>query len=121
MPVWQAVIGLAVICAGFLVASGDMAIISSPEQIPYLYVIGFGNTVLGCLVSRPRYSLRGPLATIAIAHVYALYTWLLFPALARAAIRQLRARDDWNRTDRVPLDPASDAVNGSPAELRRAA
>ena len=103
MPLWQAVIGCAVICAGVLVAIGDAAIITGPEQIPYLYAIGFGNTVLGCLVSRPRYSLQSRLATIGIAHVYALYTWLLFPALARAAVRQLTARDDWNRTDRVPL------------------
>jgi 1,2-diacylglycerol 3-beta-glucosyltransferase len=122
MPVWQAIIGLAVICAGFLIAFRDMPIISSPEQIPYLYVIGFGNTVLSCLVSRPKYSLRGPLATIGIAHVYALYTWLLFPALARAAVRRLRARDDWNRTDRVPIEAApEDAASGSPTELRRAA
>jgi 1,2-diacylglycerol 3-beta-glucosyltransferase len=122
MPVWQAVIGCAVICAGVLVAIGDAAIIRRPQQIPYLYAIGFGNTVLGCLVSRPKYSLRGPFATIAIAHVYALYTWLLFPALTRAAIRQLRARDDWIRTDRVPLEPeATDAENGPKAELRRAA
>ena len=116
MPVWQAVIGCAVICAGVLVALGDAAIITGPEQLPYLYAIGFGNTVLGCLVSRPKYSLHSRLAIIGIAHVYALYTWLLFPALLRATVRQLRARDDWNRTDRVPIEALS-AVN-APAELR---
>jgi 1,2-diacylglycerol 3-beta-glucosyltransferase len=121
MPVWQTVIGCAVVCAAILAASGDAAVVSGPGQIPYLYAIGFGNTVLGCLVSRPKYSLRTPLATFVLAHVYALYTWLLFPALARAAIRQLGARDDWNRTDRVPLEPASGEASSSVLAERRAA
>jgi 1,2-diacylglycerol 3-beta-glucosyltransferase len=121
MPLWQAVIGCAVVCAGVLAAVGDSAVISGPEQVPYLYAIGFGNTVLGCLLSRPKYSLRTPLATFALAHVYALYTWLLFPALARAAIRQLRADDDWNRTDRVPLQPASGETAAGALQDRPAA
>jgi 1,2-diacylglycerol 3-beta-glucosyltransferase len=111
MPVWQAVIGCAVICAGALVALGDASIVTGPEQIPYLYAIGFGNTVLGCLVARPRSSRRALWASVGIAHVYALYTWLLFPALARAAARQLTARQEWNRTDReqLQLAPAEDS------------
>lgn len=124
MPVWQAVIGAAVICAVVLVAFGYAAILTGPEHIPYLYAIGFGNTVLGCLVSRPKYSLRSPLATIGIAHVYAFYTWLLFPALARAAVRQLRARDDWDRTDRVAIgvtSPVLDASAGGRSDAARAA
>ena len=107
MPLWQAIIGCAVVCAGVLVALGDASILAGPEQLPYLYAIGFGNTVLGCLVSRPRFGLRSPIRTIAIAHVYALYTWLLFPALARAGARQMTARRDWNRTDREPLQLTS--------------
>jgi 1,2-diacylglycerol 3-beta-glucosyltransferase len=121
MPLWQAVIGSAVICAAVLAALGDTAIVTEPGQIPSLYAIGFGNTVLGCLVSRPRYSLRTPLATFCLAHVYALYTWLLFPALTRAAFRQLRAHDEWNRTDRVPLGPASTEAGPAAVTERRAA
>jgi len=114
MPLWQAIIGCAVLCAGVLVALGDAPILTSPEQLPYLYAIGFGNTVLGCLVSRPKYSLRSPIKTIGIAHVYALYTWLLFPALARALARQVTAQRDWNRTDREPLQLTSDERNLEP-------
>ena len=103
------------LCAGVLVALGDAPILASPEQIPYLYAIGFGNTVLSCLVSRPRYSLRSPLKTIGIAHVYALYTWLLFPALARAVARQVSDRRDWNRTDREPLQPGQGKALSEPS------
>jgi hypothetical protein len=42
-----------------------------------------------------------------IAHVYALYTWILFPVLLRAFARQLAARRDWSRTDREPLSSAT--------------
>jgi 1,2-diacylglycerol 3-beta-glucosyltransferase len=103
MPLWQTIIGCAVICAGALVALGDAPVLASPEQIPYLYAIGFGNTVLGCLVARSRDSFRSPVKTVGIAHVYALYTWLLFPTLARAVARQATSRREWNRTDREPL------------------
>ena len=46
---------------------------------------------------------------VGVAHLYALYTWLLFPVLVRSIARQLGTRRDWARTDRVPLEPATGA------------
>ena len=59
--------------------------------------------MLGCLATRHATGWRGWLRAIAVAHLYALYTWLLFPVLMRALARQLGTRRDWARTDRVPL------------------
>jgi 1,2-diacylglycerol 3-beta-glucosyltransferase len=115
MPLWQAIIGCAVICAAALVIFGNAPILSSPEEIVYLYAVGFGNTVLGCLVSRRTRGWRSFLIAIGMGHLYALYTWLLFPALARAAARQLTSRSNWDRTDREPLDPAAAELEELPA------
>ena len=51
----------------------------------------------------------GWLRAIVVAHLYALYTWLLFPVLLRSIARQLGTRRDWARTDRVPLESAPTA------------
>ena len=42
-------------------------------------------------------------AGILLAPIYAAYTWLLWPVLARAAARQLTHRSDWAKTAREPL------------------
>jgi hypothetical protein len=44
--------------------------------------------------------------SIATAHMYAIYSWLLFPVLLRSVTRQLGTRRDWVRTDREPLESA---------------
>lgn len=67
------------------------------------YVLGFGATLLGCLASKASAGPRGWILAILIAQIYAFYCWLLWPALARAAARQLTEQRDWARTEREPL------------------
>jgi 1,2-diacylglycerol 3-beta-glucosyltransferase len=68
-----------------------------------VYVLAFGNTTLGCLASRAAGGARSWLHALVLGHVYAVYTWILFPVLARSTARQVAARRDWARTDREPL------------------
>ena len=84
MPLWQTVIGAALVCAIALAATGRAGIVPAAETIPVVYILGFSNAVLGCLGSRHATGWRSWLRAIAIAHLYALYTWLLFPVLLRA-------------------------------------
>jgi len=106
MPLWQAIVGAAFVCAIVLAALGIASVIPSPEILPEVYVLGFSNSVLGCLATR-HVAGRGRLHSILIAHLYAIYTWLLFPVLLRALVRQMGTRREWSRTDRVPLEPAA--------------
>jgi hypothetical protein len=62
--------------------------------------------VLGCFAARQASGWRSWLKAIAVAHLYALYTWILFPVLVRSLARQLTTRRDWARTDREPLSAA---------------
>jgi 1,2-diacylglycerol 3-beta-glucosyltransferase len=108
MPLWQTIVGAALACAIALGALGIAPITPSTDILPEVYVLGFSNSVLGCLATRHA-SGRSWLRAIAVAHLYALYTWLLFPVLVRALVRQMGARREWARTDRVPLEPATGA------------
>jgi 1,2-diacylglycerol 3-beta-glucosyltransferase len=109
MPIWQAIIGSALVCAVVLAVTGQAGIVPTAETLPVVYILGFSNAVLGCLGSRHATGWRSWIRAIVIAHVYALYTWILFPVLLRAFGRQLAARRDWSRTDREPLASATSA------------
>ena len=109
MPVWQAIVGGALVCALALAATGRAGVVPAAETVPVVYILGFSNAVLGCLAARHAAGWRSWLRSVGIAHLYALYTWLLFPVLLRSLARQLGTRRDWSRTDREPLEPASDA------------
>jgi 1,2-diacylglycerol 3-beta-glucosyltransferase len=100
MPVWQSIVGAALVCAVALAATGQAGIVPAAETIPVVYLLGFSNAVLGCLGSRHATGWRSWVRSIGIAHLYAFYTWLLFPVLLRALARQIGARRDWARTDR---------------------
>jgi 1,2-diacylglycerol 3-beta-glucosyltransferase len=103
MPIWQTIVGSALVVAVVLAALGIAPLTPSAEVLPEVYVLGFSNAILGCLATRHSGGWRGWLRAIAVAHLYALYTWLLFPVLVRSIARQLGTRRDWARTDRVPL------------------
>ena len=103
MPIWQAIVGVSVLVAAALAALGAVPIVPAPEQVPIVYVHAFGNTTLGCLASRAAGGARSWLQALVLGHVYAVYTWILFPVLARSTARQVAARRDWARTDREPL------------------
>ena len=66
-------------------------------------MLAFGGTILGCVAGRRGQGLRGYVVGFLVGHVYALYTWLIWPVLARSVTRQLTHNQHWSRTDRVPL------------------
>ena len=57
----------------------------------------------------------------AAAHVYAFYSWLLWPVLVRSALRQLTERRDWAKTEREPLETDPPLVPGAVPGVPRSA
>ncbi len=106
MPVWQGVIGLGLIAAVILALNGTASLWGAGPtwQLGFFYLLAYGGTILGCVAARSREGLRGVLTGVLIAQVYAPYTWFLWPVLLRSSLRQLRARDDWAKTEREPLE-----------------
>jgi 1,2-diacylglycerol 3-beta-glucosyltransferase len=103
MPLWQSLVGLGFVTAAVLWLTGSVGLVPSAETIPLVYVLGFSNGVLGCFAARQASGWRSWLHAILVAHLYALYTWILFPVLVRSVARQITTRRDWSRTDREPL------------------
>ena len=110
MPVWQTVVGVALVAAVALVATGTTGFwLGGPWwQMGFFYLLGFGGVIMGCVARGD--GLRGTpgaLAGILVAQAYAFYSWILWPVLARAGTRQAIKRRGWEKTQREALGPAS--------------
>ena len=104
-PAIQAVIGVA-FAASILLAVFDVAGFWSDTgwlQLAFFFVLGFGGVVLGCVARGRRRGLAGLLGAVVVVPVYAAYSWLIWPVLTRAALRQLVRRRDWAKTAREPI------------------
>ena len=112
MPLWQGLIGVALVVALALAVSGDDAVLGRRPRAGsclLIYVLGFGGTMLGCIAARAADGPRGCAprrphrARLRVLH------WLLWPVLVRSAVRQLTERRDWVKTEREPLEPPPQA------------
>lgn len=103
-PLLQGIVGVSLIAALGLAATGTVPFWAGGPmwQLLIVYVLAFGGTVLGCLAARPG-GFRERVVAIALGHVYTLYTWLIWPVLLRATVRQLAGRQGWAKTRREPL------------------
>jgi 1,2-diacylglycerol 3-beta-glucosyltransferase len=108
MPLWQAIVGGALVAAIALAVTGVTSFWEGNELwvLAFFYLLGFGGTMLGCVAAGLRHDGPGFFAGLATAQVYAFYSWILWPALVRSTVRQLTERRDWVKSDRVAV-PAS--------------
>lgn len=109
MPLWQSVVGIALVGAVVLVATGASGFwLDGPWwQAAFFVLLGFGGVVMGCAARGA--GLHGPAGAargVAVALVYAFYSWILWPVLVRAALRQAFQRRSWAKTEREALEPA---------------
>ena len=105
MPLWQAIVGAALIAGIVLALTGVVPFWGDGPwwQLAFFYLLGFGGTMFGCIARGLRDGGGGPLVGFLIAQVYAFYSWLLWPVLVRSILRQLTERRDWTKTEREPL------------------
>ena len=115
-PVWQALIGLALLASIVLAITGVAGYFTDESvfQLVFFYLLGFGTVVFGCIAAKAQQGPFGWLLGLLIAQLYGFYSWLLWPVLARASARQLTERRDWAKTEREPLadggaEPSADA------------
>lgn len=112
LPFLQGMIGIVLICALVLAATGAAPWWGDGPTwyLAVVYLLAFGGTVLGCVAARRDDGIRGRLAGFLIGHVYAFYSWLLWPVLLGATFRQLRRRRDWSKTAREPLETSDEVT-----------
>jgi 1,2-diacylglycerol 3-beta-glucosyltransferase len=106
MPFWQGIIGIALGAAIVFAVTGTAPFWNGGPtwELLLFYLLAFGGTVLGAIASRTREGVVGLLKGFVIGHVYALYTWLIWPVLLRSAVRQVVSRGDWSKTERELLE-----------------
>ena len=111
MPFWQGIVGLSLVAAIGLCGDGHRRLLEQPTilQLAFVYLLGFGGTILGCIAASGREGSGGRVAGFLYGHVYAFYSWLLWPVLLRSAVRQLVDRRDWTKTAREPVAGAEQA------------
>lgn len=109
MPVWQALVGAALAGSIYLWFTGVRFFADTEVWlwIYFLYMLGFGGVLLGCIAARSmdRNRLAGIVKGILTAQIYAFYSWLLWPVLVRSVARQLVSRDTWAKTAREQIEP----------------
>lgn len=104
-PVFQAFVGVAflasILLAIFSVAGfwGD----NGWAELLFFFLLGFGGVMLGCVARGANRGAGGIALGLLIVPVYAAYSWIVWPVLARAAARQLTSRTDWAKTAREPI------------------
>ncbi len=106
MPIWQGVIGLGLVGALVLWATGAVPFWGAGPtwQLAFFYLLAFGGTTMGCVAARSGTGPLGWLRGVLVAQVYTPYTWFLWPVLLRSTARQLSARDTWAKTEREAID-----------------
>ncbi|HEV7399366.1 MAG TPA: hypothetical protein VGN84_03755 [Solirubrobacterales bacterium] len=108
MPFWQGVIGVGLVAALFLAASGEAPFWGGGPtwQLGFFYVLAFGGTILGCVAARASRGPLGWLQDLLVAQVYARpYSLELAAAVAAGRLVEDGARTAWRREE-PPNAPA---------------
>jgi 1,2-diacylglycerol 3-beta-glucosyltransferase len=114
LPFAQGLIGFTLVAAVALAVFGSVPFWGDGAwwQVLFFYFLAFGGTMMGCIARGKPEGWPGMLKGYLLAHVYAFYSWLLWPVLVRSALRQLTERRDWAKTEREPIaageDPGSE-------------
>ncbi|HRV59214.1 MAG: glycosyltransferase [Solirubrobacterales bacterium] len=114
MPVWQMIVGASLIASIYLFFFEGISFFANASDwwwLYFLYLLGFGGTVLGSIAAKieDRNILLGIIKGLLTGQIYAFYTWLLWPVLFRSSIRQFTSRDTWAKTSREQIHPAADS------------
>jgi 1,2-diacylglycerol 3-beta-glucosyltransferase len=105
LPAVQAFIGIAFFVSIVLLITGVAGFWGSGGwwQLLFFFILGAGGVTLGCIARGARTGFSGILCSFLIVPIYAAYTWLIWPVLARAAVRQAVGRREWAKTAREPI------------------
>jgi 1,2-diacylglycerol 3-beta-glucosyltransferase len=88
---------------------GGFGSVPGPVGVAIFYLLGIGGVLFGCLAWGAERGRRGILLGWLVAHVYVFYSFLIWPVIARAAVRQLFGRSSWAKTSREAISGQGDS------------
>ncbi|WP_313355843.1 glycosyltransferase family 2 protein [Microbacterium sp.] len=105
-PVVQAWVGLSVVLSIVFLTTG----ISRPPMTVFIVVLAYVFSampgVIGVLLSRRRRGVGEFFIGLLLAHLYLIYSWLIYPVVYRSLLRQLTGSKSWAKTKREAIAPA---------------
>jgi 1,2-diacylglycerol 3-beta-glucosyltransferase len=106
-PALQAVVGVAFVAAIVFAIVGVANFWGDDDWwvLVVFFILGFGGITLGCIARGAEHGVRGIVRGVLLMPLAAAYSWLLWPVLVRAAVRQAIGRGSWAKTAREPLEP----------------
>ena len=104
-PAMQALVGVAFAVSIVFAILGVASFFGDHDWwvILAIFVLGFGGIFMGCIARGAERGVRGVLVGLLIVPVVAAYSWLIWPVLTRATVRQLGGRTGWAKTAREPV------------------
>jgi 1,2-diacylglycerol 3-beta-glucosyltransferase len=105
-PALQMVVGVAFVIAIVLAILGVADFWGEDDWwvLAVFFLLGFGGMTLGCIARGAENGAWGMVRGALLTPVVAAYSWLLWPVLVRAAVRQAVGRGSWAKTAREPLE-----------------
>lgn len=110
-PVVQAWVGASVLLSIVFLVTG----ISRPPLTVFIVVLAYLFSalpgVVGVLLARRRNGVRQFIVGVLLAHLYLIYSWMIYPVVYRSLLRQLTGARSWAKTKREAIT----AESGHPA------
>jgi cellulose synthase/poly-beta-1,6-N-acetylglucosamine synthase-like glycosyltransferase len=120
-PFVQAWVGLSVVLSLVFLAMGLVRPEWSVLILVLFYLFSAGPGIAGVLFARPQRGLKNFVLNLLLAHLYLIYSWLIYPVVYRALLRQLLRRNSGAKTKREAIaKPADDAESPGDAAASRA-
>jgi len=111
-PLVQAWVGLSVVLSVIFLATGTVRPAWTGLVLVLFYLFSAAPGIAGVLFARGGRGVRDFVVDILLAHLYLFYSWLIYPVVYRALLRQLLRRRSWAKTSREAIS----APGGDPAE-----
>jgi 1,2-diacylglycerol 3-beta-glucosyltransferase len=110
-PIFQSIVGISFVVSIAYAVFGVAKFWGNQDWwvLIVFFVLGYGGVLMGCIARGAERGVRGIATGIVITPVYALYSWLVWPVLARALFRQLTGRTAWAKTAREPVAHLSES------------
>lgn len=114
-PIVQAWVGLSVVLSIVFLVTGQVRPHWTIIMAVLFYLFTAVPGIVGVLHARRGRRVRDVVVDLLIAHGYLIYSWLIYPVVYRALLRQLFGVRSWVKTKREALTEADDSA--APGEM----
>lgn len=102
-PIVQAWVGASVVLSAIFLVTGIARPALTVTILVLLYVFSAAPGIASVMLARRTPGIIGFLRDLLLAHVYLVYSWLIYPVVYRALLRELFGQKSWAKTKREAI------------------